>query len=221
MAPASLPGCASTLGTYRYRLTLEIDDNGRLVTGSSVVEVRYTKDPNWSHPPGMRRYHIRGESTLVDLGGGRLLIALLCKKIGARFHRGRVVGWGYRHPGPVIFRIYGLPENEDGLPKLLSYRGQRNLDILDLPDLVTFGDPNSPKSVKSVDPHDLITPFGPGIGLKRATLGITDDSVTSGLAKRLPWLDNKELQTGYLGGRTSFGTSAASTFMVFDFRGEE
>jgi hypothetical protein len=63
---------------------------------------------------------------------------------------------------------------------------------LDLPQwlyplLVTFGDINDPKSVQRVDPANLAASFGPGIRLKRITVEVTDDDVTSGIEKRLRW----------------------------------
>ena len=54
--------------------------------------------------------------------------------------------------------------------------------------LVTFGDLNDPTSVERVDPDDLAATFGEGVSLKRITVQITDDPVTTGIEKRLVWL---------------------------------
>ena len=54
--------------------------------------------------------------------------------------------------------------------------------------LVTFDDPADPTSVKLVDADDLATTFGRGVSLKRITLQMTGDPVTTGIGKRLQWL---------------------------------
>ncbi len=54
--------------------------------------------------------------------------------------------------------------------------------------LVTFGDLDDPTSVEEVDPDDLGATFGEGNSLRRITVQITDDPVTTGIEKRLEWL---------------------------------
>ena len=54
--------------------------------------------------------------------------------------------------------------------------------------LVRFRDINDPKTVERVDPGKIDASFGPGVSLKSATFQVTDDPVTKGIAKRLPWL---------------------------------
>ena len=54
--------------------------------------------------------------------------------------------------------------------------------------LVTFGDLDDPTSVEEVDPDDLAATFGEGVSLKRITVQMTDDLVTTGIEERLGWL---------------------------------
>jgi hypothetical protein len=56
------------------------------------------------------------------------------------------------------------------------------------PMLVRFKDIRDPKSVEKVDPNDIAKSIGPGVTLRRITLQITDDPVTTGIEKRLGWL---------------------------------
>jgi copper chaperone CopZ len=44
------------------------------------------------------------------------------------------------------------------------------------------------QAVQRVDPANLAASFGPGIRLKRITVEVTDDDVTTGIEKRLRWL---------------------------------
>jgi hypothetical protein len=54
--------------------------------------------------------------------------------------------------------------------------------------LVRFRDVRDPKTVEKVDPDDLAASFGPGVVLRRITVQLTDDPVTTGLADTLPWV---------------------------------
>ena len=56
--------------------------------------------------------------------------------------------------------------------------------------LVTFEYLADPTSVRRVDPDDLASTFGEGVSLKRITVQVTDDPVTTGIEKRLVWLNN-------------------------------
>jgi len=54
--------------------------------------------------------------------------------------------------------------------------------------MVTFGDLADPTSVAEVDPDYLAATFGEGVKLKRVTVELTDDPVTTGIEARLGWL---------------------------------
>ena len=54
--------------------------------------------------------------------------------------------------------------------------------------LVTFKDINDPKTVERVDPNNLAEAFGQGVRLARASIEITNEPVTTGIEKRLPWM---------------------------------
>ena len=56
------------------------------------------------------------------------------------------------------------------------------------PMLVTFGDLSDPTSVANVDPEHLAATFGEGVRLKRITVELTDDAVTTAIEERLGWL---------------------------------
>ena len=70
-------------------------------------------------------------------------------------------------------------------------RGQDN-QISGLPLLVRFLDIHDPRTIKKVDPESLAVSFGSGVVLKRITLQVTDDPVTSGIANKIPWLNHLE-----------------------------
>ena len=56
-----------------------------------------------------------------------------------------------------------------------------------------FRDIRDLKSVEKVDPDNLAASFGKGVTLKRITVQLTEDPVTTDIGKRLPWLGDTEL----------------------------
>lgn len=63
------------------------------------------------------------------------------------------------------------------------------------PMLVTFGDLTDPTSVALVAPDNLAASFGEGVTLRRITVQMTDEDVTSGIGARLGWLDRMDQHT--------------------------
>ena len=57
------------------------------------------------------------------------------------------------------------------------------------PTFAVFADPRRPETVRIVAPQDFAATFGSGIRFRRITLQITDDPVTIGIRRRLPWLE--------------------------------
>jgi hypothetical protein len=85
--------------------------------------------------------------------------------------------------------------------------------------LVTFTDIDDPKSVQRVDPANLAASFGPGIRLKRITVEVTDDDVTTGIEKRLRWLP-KHRNVSFAGNRYTVDNSLADNLFMGDFSTE-
>jgi len=92
---------------------------------------------------------------------------------------------------------------EEGVKQVQRLSGKRELPLTSLPLLVRFRDLNDPKTVERVDPLDIGKRFGGEAKLVRVTLeivpagiwpfdsyGITGESITTGIQKRLQWLTN-------------------------------
>jgi hypothetical protein len=67
--------------------------------------------------------------------------------------------------------------------------------------------------VQRVDPANLAASFGPGIRLKRITVEVTDDDVTTGIEKRLPSASNK----GFFNWDGKSNPNDPGTFGIWDF----
>jgi hypothetical protein len=187
----------------RYRLTVEVETPQGLKTGSSVIEVRGVKNPDWVTPEGRgTRGSLRGEAVAVDLPGGKTLFALLKGEEG-----GGSDGLNYPY---LAFksRLNGAHEFLDTLRRMRDLRGEVavlpatqtisdyqngkriQLTVACNPLFVVFVDIADPRTVMRVDPAALDKSFGPGVKLRRITVQITDDKVTTGIIQKLSWLDH-------------------------------
>lgn len=179
--------------SYRYRLTINVERNGVVHSGSSVIELDTVSTgplggldnvPAWETHP-------RGEAVFVDLGDGMNLIALLYYDSAGSLQQTSVL------PSRVILgdevtRRLGI--RFDDLSTL--FRGElaettgKTFPVApaQLPPLIRFRDVNDPITVERVDPADLAGAYGADLAFRGATLEITNDAVTKGISRRLPWL---------------------------------
>ena len=126
-AALALVGCDTYPVNYKYRLTLEVEADGKVHTGSSVVHVWVRENAEfWGGMGGAHRGAL-GEATIVELGDGRLLVALLTDRENIR-------------------KVW-MPDNR-------KPPASRDLDPWELPLLVTFTDASNPKTVREVDPNE-------------------------------------------------------------------
>lgn len=199
---AACDALGHSLPTYRYRLTVEVETPEGLRTGSSVIEVHTSMAGRYSIPtPGVIGYRVRGEAVSVDLGSRGNLFALLRTE--------NDLDW----PGSIMFRMARTQtrvQTNDGhydpvrifdarFSEMLEHRGLLELPsefpsppfpkgMMARPLLVGFKDMADPRSVVKLDPDDLASTFGEGVRLRRITVQLTDDPVTTGISKKLPWL---------------------------------
>ena len=102
------------------------------------------------------------------------------------------------------------------LASVARTRGPRRITPADLPDLVTFADANGPKSVVEVNPNDLQASLGQNVTWNEITLEMTDEPVTTGIVRKLPWLP--AYHHGMLDGEHySDGRSLANRLCTADF----
>ena len=177
---------------YSYRLTVEVETPEGLRRGSSVIQVRQRLGRSAVSPGNSsvsRRAY--GEAVAVDLPGGRTLFALLRSE--------QEVDWAASVMQYAAPKFVG-EDFEEQLDNMLLIKGEVTLPrywppfagglrMTGYPMLVTFGDIADPTSVTRVDPDDLAVTFGEGVSLRRITVEITDDPVTTGIEERLGWIN--------------------------------
>ncbi|MBS0481510.1 MAG: hypothetical protein JSR96_05040 [Proteobacteria bacterium] len=192
-------GCSAkpALPDYRYRLTVEVDTPEGLRTGSSVIQVASAVSSKYALEPGDVTTQVTGEAVAVDLPGGKVLFALLSKPGSAEGANTYAfdalipkpwVGWE-----EYVRDVNALVERRDigVLPRWLPHQpgslAPKYPQTPGYPMLVTFGNLNDPTTVLAVDPDNLAASFGPGVKLRRITVQITDEPVTTGIENRFRW----------------------------------
>ena len=194
-ATLSLGGCASECGavceygqvsrfTYRYRLSLEIETPEGVASGSGVLEVRAVDAKGIDGRLPM--VGTVGEAVVVDLGRRGSLFALLKRDYRRAERSGEL-------SADVTLRVANKDDHkyERYVPLARDIAATEGvIEVLpeELPMLVRFRNIADPATVEKVDPKNLAKSFGAGVRLKRATIEITSDPVTTGIEKRLGWL---------------------------------
>lgn len=194
MSPAVAACSGGDVTTFRYRLTVEVDTPEGLRTGSSVIEVRVEQfGPNSIPAPYATTVRAKGEAVAVDLPGGKTVYALLSAKDFPGW-----AGWIMiemtppTESGRVAPRLEAMLTNKSliEVPEFYPQPNRRNPPPLTeaRPLFVTFADPADSRTVEIVEPEHFGEAFGEGISLKRVTVQLTEDEVTTGILDRLPWL---------------------------------
>jgi hypothetical protein len=182
------------LPTYRYRLAVTVETPEGLRRGSSVIEVRTSKQVGDNVPSIMRGYGVRviGEAAVVDLGRRGLLVALLTASHGM---------WASSVMSTALPPVESKADiNERAIPAILASRGARpvprQVEYMrrmrdNYPFLVRATGPRI-ADITLADPDHLDAAFGEGVRLVSITVEHVDAPVTRGLAERLPWTREAE-----------------------------
>lgn len=165
--------------TFRYRLELTLEVDGRPHTGSSVIEVQWIGGPSISHQWAYAADgYVYGQAPLIDLGKRGVLIAALD------------TDWG--NDAAVSARwlgaqAFGNDSSYDRLPELARERGRRDLKPDNWPRLMWLPDRLDPKSARKIGPDEIESIFGHGVRFTSAFVETTGDSIKIDIEKKLPW----------------------------------
>ncbi len=181
-------------GTWRYRLTVNIETPEGLKSGSAVREVHVVATPPFALPQVGPSIEIRGEAVVVDLGKRGKLFALIDP------NDVRVVMKSF--PGhtaltPKAIRYYNSLDNVsakvpwEAYPRIVTFKDINDPKTVIEPYRIIFGSDDQPvlERIRAQDREDnLDDVFGEGVKLKDITVEMTDDPVTQEIKRILPWL---------------------------------
>jgi hypothetical protein len=176
---------------HKYRLTVEVETPDGIKSASGVMAVH----PDRSYSRGGRT-QTKGDAVLVDLGGGKNLVALLAHI------EGTVDLDGTNYVALRAFRATGRNVSFNEMSRLT---GTVPVTGALIPVLVSFADLGNPLSARAVPPDDPAAALGDGFKLHGISAepvpnglwpldfgGVLGEPVTRGILAKLPWLDGPE-----------------------------
>lgn len=164
----------------RYRLSLSMDVDGVIQTGSGVMEIPYSFAPDiFASLPGSHFYGgMRGYAITVDLGARGPLFVVNALPSLADTATGKPLfpnAADLSQLPLVAFKISAASE----IRNLQHSNKSTDISPQRLPMIVRFVDINNCSSIEEVNPVDLAATLGPGVSIKRVTLTITQDPISS------------------------------------------
>jgi hypothetical protein len=197
----------------RYRLTVEVQDGNQIKTGSSVIDVSYNIEPDWSPSHFNGFPTVVGYAPTVDLGGKGMLFLTFAdatKTPALQAERNKVVFCLYVDIGCLPFAAYHISSGSTemsakraALRELIRQNGPRDVPLITLTQLIRFVDVNAEHRYVDLPPDNLAASFGPRVALKRVVLQLTDDPVTPRPQIWPQWLkESGQTYVGILSGVT-------------------
>ena len=187
----------------RYKITAEVETPEGMKTGHSVLEFQGNMSGSIFGAMGGSGFNVRGEAIAVDLAPGQMLFVLLSAPRDADFAANALnsIKIAKNDSTAPTDRAGETAQTEHMFARLRANRGvytlwipkgqPRDETLAGVPYFVHFRNIADPKSVEQVDPDNLAKSFGHGVKLKALTIQITDETVTTGIQKRLIWLSDQ------------------------------
>lgn len=198
--------------THRYRLTLTFEVNGKLASGSSVLQTTSQAQPRLGSIPDST-LSLRGEAIFVDLGPAGHIIAILAQSRPQNpLSTGSIANLALE-----AFKLTASCFEPQCTHKAIARAsGTRELPSNFLPVLVYFENLKDPSTLKLVPQGSPRSSLGASLTLREATVELTRQEVTWQIHRYLPWTGDEgaerkanaalEIQsavsTGHLGGRS-------------------
>lgn len=174
---------------HKYRMTVEVETPAGARSASHVFAVTPYRGYN---PGGNTR--TAGDAIMVDLGGGKNLVALLTNRDGNKLDPDGINYVALRaYPAATGKRVnFGDVSKQSGIVPVGGAL---------VPVLMTFADPARPDSARLVSADDAQAVLGEGFRLRGITVevvpngfwpadfgGVLGEPVTRDIARGLPWL---------------------------------
>lgn len=180
---ATYVACAEIFpsGTWRYKITVNVQTPEGLKSGSAVREVHVKKNLAKYLNPDARvaSYEVLGEAVAVDLGNRGLVYALIDWDSYEEF-------------------FHAFPANTGSLTEFIDYYNRLEAEIPaalpqgNYPKFVRFKSSDDPKSVEILTPEALAD----GVSLKEILIEKTNENITWGIKNKLPHY-NEDFQSWF------------------------
>ena len=168
-------------GTWRYKLTINVETPEGMKSGSAVREVYVAVTPRFT-PEMSATIKIQGEAVIVDLGQRGLLFGLISADSYVEVFEAFPKAGETTPAGVKYYRSL-----KPGMKAAITQR---------IPRLIKFAEISKPTSAEEVNADTLADSFGYGVRLQEVTVEIVDEPIVWQATKYLPWLSefkNKHL----------------------------
>jgi hypothetical protein len=172
--------------SYRYRLSIAVEVNGQVYSGSSVIEVWYRFNPQflWS-VVGLYSLKAYGEAAVVEVGPHSALVATLGGSrdqttVGGDFLAARALQ-PFAKQGPRGYAV-----TLERVRALSQMRESVNLTPDNMPPFIWFTEKSDPESGREVTPANFSSVIGDQAHLASATVQITSDPIVIDIPEKLP-----------------------------------
>ena len=175
---------------YKYRLVLVMQVDGKVYSGTSVIEVVWRGQPSLSDVVSYSP-HVGGQATFVYLGPRGAIIAALQAGASSQDLQDQGVQDGAVDAAFLVPRAFGLASRSHrDLRRLTHLSGRANLRPGNsMPRLIWFSDIANMKTARKIEADDIPALFGSNARLADAYVTITNEPVQIGIDKALPWYE--------------------------------
>jgi hypothetical protein len=198
---------------HKYRLGIEVETPDGVKSASGVLSVH----PDRGYSRGGSTV-TKGDAVLVDLGGGKNLLALLA----------HIDDKGLELDGMnfVALRAFNAAGRKTTFNAMNRMTGTAPVTAALIPVMVAFGDINDPATMRVVNPGDLAATYGKAFALRGVAVeavpngfwpldfgGVLGEPVTRGIEAKLPWLNRPgDAAASALGAAGLASNAAVETF---------
>ena len=178
---------------HKYRLTMEVDTPAGVRSVAGILSVRPNRNYGGTGS-GSSVPQTRGDALLAELGEGRNLVLLLAYGED---------GSNFEDTSFLPTRLIGARDRRISFRDIKNFAGAPPVDVPETqrPVLVSFADPNDPKTARRANGSNLEASFGKGYRLRGLSLdivangywpvdfgGVLGEPVTRAIQAKLPWL---------------------------------
>ncbi|ANP90173.1 hypothetical protein BA011_40355 (plasmid) [Rhizobium leguminosarum] len=167
---------AAIVDQFKYRIEATFEENGATITASGVISIVQRRDFVCLGICSIVT-SVKGQATRVNFSNGKSLFVLL----GTADHSFRAGTMPYQalKPRPPHKKISELPHDPVIVPP--EY----------VPTIIYFNDTSDPVSAVIATPENLSALVELGARLVSISVKLTDDPVTTGIDRLLPWLSKE------------------------------
>ena len=168
--------------SYRFRLTVNIEVDGKIHSGSSVIEVKWRGGPVIGDG-GPFGPSVKGQAALVDLEDRGVVVATLINDESYGPAKDGALGalW-------VAAEAFGNHSTVEEIRHLPDLRGKRDLALNKLPRLLWLSNPQDPTTAKKLLVQDIPATFGASARFGGASVEITSDPIVIDIRQKFAWL---------------------------------